>query len=257
MNISFFPEPNIILQIGSISLYLYGAMYVLGTIICILWIWKISKISFEVVSDLGAITLLGGVLGGRIFYIFAYNFSYYIENPLEIFAVWNGGMSIHGGLIGGIFAFIWFCKKNKLDWKTLADFLIPALAISLMLGRFGNFINGELVGRITTLPWGVNFGDGMIRHPSQIYSMIKDFIIAIIFLFIILKYKNNKFWGNGQLFFAFIATYGVMRFFVEFFRTPDPQIGLLWLGLSIGQILSIIVIIIGITGVIQLQKEKI
>ncbi len=260
MPISFFPEPNIIMQIGEVSLYLYGAMYVLGTIFCIWWLWwrlqkTITPLSFDTVSDFGVITLLGGVIGGRLGYIFIYNFSYYWQHPLDMLAVWHGGMSIHGGLLGGALAFLWMCKRKNVDWKLLADLLVPALAVALMLGRFGNFISGELVGRMTSMPWGVDFGDGIMRHPSQLYAMVKDFLLASSFGYLIIKYQDNPFWKSGQIFFAFLISYGVLRFIVEFFRAPDPQLGLLWLGLSMGQWLSVLVIGIGIVGVIWMKRS--
>lgn len=248
MTIAFFPQPNIILQIGSVSLYVYGAMYAIGTIACMYWLFLRMKrygISFDTIADIGVVTLAAGVVGGRLFYALLYNTSYMLEHPLEILKVWHGGMSIHGGLLAGALAFVLMCRKKNIDWKVMADALAPALAFALMLGRFGNFVNGELVGRPTTMPWGMDFGDGVNRHPAQLYAMAKDALLSIGFASVLMYFQDKPFWKPGQLFFLFIISYGVLRFIVEFFRAPDPQLGLLYF-LSMGQWLSLAVIGIGV-----------
>lgn len=255
----FFPTSAILLQIGPFAFHVYGAMYALGTLFCIWWLWwrmqySSSPFSFDTASDIGMITLLAGVLGGRLFYVFVYNFSYFSQNFFDIFAVWNGGMSIHGGLMGGAFGFLWICRKKNIDWKYLADLLVPALAIALMLGRFGNFMNGELIGRPTDMWWGMDFGDGVVRHPATLYAMGKDFFLALLFGYIILGFQKNPFWKKGSLFFAFLFCYGIVRFCVEFFRAPDPQLGLLFLHLSMGQWLSLGVMVVGMVGVLKLHS---
>jgi phosphatidylglycerol:prolipoprotein diacylglycerol transferase len=233
------------IPIGPISLNFYGLMYAFGAVTgYFLTVWFSKKIGrklpHEILSDIIFWGMIGGVIGGRIFYIFAYDFSFFLEHPSQIIAVWNGGMSIHGGLIGGgISAFIFLKKKKFPFWKTV-DMFMPALALGLAFGRFGNFINGELPGKLTEMPWGIDFGDGLLRHPSSLYAMGKDILLCGILL--LLGIKGQK---PGVLTGSFFLLLGCFRFLVEFFREPDPQIGFLTLGLSLGQWLSVFVIFFG------------
>lgn len=259
MSIEFFPQPNIILQIGSISLYFYGAMYALSGICAyfLLQFWNTKKklnIRNEYLLDLVFWTILSGVLGGRIFYMLVYNFPVFIANPLSLFTVWNGGMSIHGGLLGGAIGFILYCLYKKLPIGKLADISIVTLALGMALGRLANFVNGELPGRITDISWGIDFGDGENRHPSQLYAMGKDLFLFFIFSFILWKYEWKKY--SGIIFAYFLITYAVFRFCVEFFRAPDAQLGFIFLGLTMGQVLSLLLFLIGIIIVSFLKRKK-
>lgn len=203
---------------------------------------KNTKITKEQISDAIFWAMLGGVLGGRIFYVLVYNFDFFLANPAEIFAVWHGGMSIHGGLLGGALGLFFFARKIKMNLWVLADLFAPAIALGLAFGRMGNFINGELVGRPTDFFFGMDFGDGVSRHPSQLYAVFKDLLLCGILLFLSLHKKMP----TGKLTAIFLLLYGVFRFFVEFFREPDSQIGLLFGLLSMGQVLSVGVFIFGV-----------
>lgn len=222
-------------------------MYALGAVLGYFLTKKIAeiknkKITSEEISDVIFWTMIGGVIGGRLFYVFVYNFSQYAENPWEIFAVWHGGMSIHGGFLGGALGLFLLSRKIKKSILFLADLFMPALALGLAFGRLGNFVNGELFGRPTALPWGMDFGDGVLRHPSQLYAIFKDLLLCGILLFFSLRRQLS----SGKLSAIFFLLYGVFRFVVEFFREPDPQLGFLFFGLSMGQILSMGVFIFGI-----------
>ena len=167
--------------------------------------------------------------------------------------MWHGGMSFHGGVLGVItFGYI-FKKKHKLDFFQLADPLMPLVAIGLGLGRLGNFINAELYGRVTTVPWGMIFPntDGRPRHPSQLYESFLEGLMLFLLTWIILK-KTKR---NGVVFFSWIGLYGVFRFFVEFFREPDSQLGFVFLKFTQGQMLSSVMIIVGIIGVIYVYRK--
>ena len=164
----------------------------------------------------------GIILGGRLFYILVYDLKYYLTNPESIFAIWHGGMAFHGALLGIIIATLLFCKKKKIHFYSLADHAVIPTSLALALGRIGNFINGELYGRQVSpnYPLAVNFGDGIARHPSQLYESIKNLIIfATLFP---LRKHNLK---PGTLFWLFITMYGMLRFIIEFFRMPDSQLG--------------------------------
>jgi phosphatidylglycerol:prolipoprotein diacylglycerol transferase len=258
MAFEFFPEKNIILQIGSISLYFYGAMYSLAAIggIFITEFFAQKKklpISRDMITDSIIFTMIGGVIGGRMAEILIYNFDFYLANPLEMLAVWHGGMSIHGGLIGGGIAFVWYWKRQRKKNKALKNIAIgeisgvfmPALAMGLMLGRFGNFMNDELYGRITEVSWGMDFGDGENRHPSQLYAVAKDFTLFGICSFVLLSQKFAH-WKNGEVFLVLIFCYGFLRFIVEFFKEVDAVTGLFFGWMTIGQIFSVAMIILSL-----------
>lgn len=250
MNIEFFPQQNIILQIGPVSLYFYGAMYALAGIFAYLLIrfWAKKKgltSSSETILDLVFWSFIGGVLGARIFYVLVYNLPYFLDYPLQIFAVWNGGMSIHGGLIGGAIGFLLFCKKKKLDAMKFADISVVALALGMALGRLGNFVNGELPGRVTDHSIGMDFGDGENRHPAQLYAVAKDLILFTMFSFVLWKIQWKKY--TGLVISCFLMAYAVFRFTVEFFREPDAQLGFIVSWITMGQILSLILFGVGLT----------
>ncbi|QQS58957.1 prolipoprotein diacylglyceryl transferase [Candidatus Peregrinibacteria bacterium] len=247
-------------SIGPITIHFYGFMYALGAVNAFFltrWIFrkKGEFISSEAMGDLLFWTMLFGVLGGRFFYAFVYNPSYFLVHPIDIIAFWKSGgiagMSIHGGLIGGMMGLWWGCQKQKLSFWRMADHFLPAIAIGLALGRLGNFVNGELVGRITEVPWGMDFGDGENRHPAQLYAVMKDVLLCAIFLPLVFHLPSEKRESEkgsprefiqkspfGTLSALFLMTLAVFRFMVEFFRAPDAHIGLLAEGLSIGQWLS-------------------
>lgn len=211
---------------------------------------KISKSDFE---NLFFYIMLGVIIGGRLGYVLFYNLTECIRNPLEIFAVWHGGMSFHGGMIASILFGYFFCRKHHYNFYKLADPTVIAAPIGLAFGRFGNFINGELYGRPTNLPWGIIFpGENLARHPSQLYELFLEGILLFIILLILSKINLRR----GFMFWSFIFLYGFFRFLVEFVREPDTQLGFLIGFLTMGQILSGLMIIISIIGFISIFRKN-
>ena len=197
------------------------------------------------VEDILFLGVLGVVLGGRIGYCLFYKPAYYLANPLEILAVWQGGMSFHGGLLGVIVAMVWYARSRQRPFLQVMDFVAPCVPTGLAAGRAGNFINGELWGRVAdpSLPWAMVFrGAGDLpRHPSQIYQ----FLLEGLLLFVLLWFYARKPRAQGQVAAAFVFGYGVFRFIAEFFREPDAYLGLLQLGMSMGQWLCVPMILGG------------
>lgn len=243
------PFPNIdpdIIQIGPIRIRWYGLMYIMGFLASYFLIQRQKRsyeigLKGEIVQDLLIYIIIGLVLGARLGFLLFYQYgewAYYVSNPVEIIAVWHGGMSFHGGLMGALAAGWWFCRKKGLPVAAVADCVIVTAPAGLGLGRIGNFINGELFGRATDVPWAMIFPDGgnIPRHPSQLYEAILEGFL----LFLILWFLRKKDFKDGMMVVFFLLFYGLFRFFIEFFREPDPQLGLL-LGqmMSMGQILCI------------------
>ena len=200
------------------------------------------KVKFD---DYISFIILGIILGGRLGYIIFYNFDYYSNNIVEIFKIWQGGMSFHGGLLGVILASIWFAKRNNQNPYIYLDIVSSVAPIGIFFGRIANFINSELYGIETSLPWGVKFLkiDNLYRHPSQLYEALFEGVI----LFIILIYLRNKISTKipGLISATFLIIYSTFRFIIEFFRVPDEQLGYILFNLSMGQILSLIFLVIG------------
>jgi phosphatidylglycerol:prolipoprotein diacylglycerol transferase len=208
-------------------------------------------------QDLIFSSVIGLIVGARIGYIVFYEFNRlqtYLRNPLEIIAVWHGGMSFHGGLIGAVAAGMIFCWRRKLPFWQVADTVIVTAPIGLGLGRIGNFINGELYGRPSSMPWAMVFPQGgpIPRHPSQLYEAGTEGLL----LFLILWTCKDLGFRHGAMVCLFLTGYGMMRFFAEFFRQPDPQIGLFWGWLSMGQLLCTAMIFAGILLWIALPKQS-
>jgi phosphatidylglycerol:prolipoprotein diacylglycerol transferase len=196
--------------------------------------------------------IVGVVLGARIFYVFVYNLPFYLNNPSQIIAIWNGGLSFHGGLIGAVIVALIFCKKKKIHFYELADIAVVPLALGLALGRLGNFTNGELYGRITNVPWAMKFQDAEgFRHPSQLYASFKD--LVIFFTLWVIKDKKMP---KGFIFWLFVVMYSAFRFTVEFFRQPDEQLGFIIGFLSMGQILSIIMFLVGVVFIYRVSRKN-
>jgi len=236
-------------QIMSFEIRWYSLAYIAGIIIGWLLCKKIliqkSDIN-EKFDDYITYLVIGMIIGGRLGYIIFYNFSYYINNFFDIFKVWEGGMSFHGGLIGIIIASILFTKKHNQDSFLYMDLVSLVAPIGIFFGRLANFINSELYGTPTDIPWAVTFiqVDNLSRHPSQLYEAILEGII----LFIILMYFKNKDYLKkpGLISGLFLILYSLFRFFIEFVRVPDEQLGYLIFELSMGQIISLIFFVIGI-----------
>jgi len=236
-------------QIMSFEIRWYSLAYIAGIIIGWLLCKKIliqkSDIN-EKFDDYITYLVIGMIIGGRLGYIIFYNFSYYINNFFDIFKVWEGGMSFHGGLIGIIVASILFSKKNNQDSFLYMDLVSLVAPIGIFFGRLANFINSELYGTPTDIPWAVTFiqVDNLSRHPSQLYEAILEGVI----LFIILMYFKKKDYLKkpGLISGLFLIFYSIFRFFIEFVRVPDEQLGYLIFELSMGQIISLIFFVIGI-----------
>jgi len=236
-------------QIMSFEIRWYSLSYILGIvfgwILCKKVFIKNSDIS-EKFDDYITYLIIGIILGGRLGYVIFYNFSYYFENILDIFKIWQGGMSFHGGLLGVIASSYLFAKKNNQNMFSYLDQVSLVAPIGIFFGRLANFINSELYGTTTDVPWSVIFikVDNLSRHPSQLYEAILEGII----LFLILIYFINKNYLKkpGLISGLFLIFYSLFRFFVEFFRVPDEQIGYLILNLTMGQIISLVFAATGI-----------
>lgn len=198
------------------------------------------------VEDILFLGVVGVVVGGRIGYCLFYKPGYYLSHPLEIFFVWQGGMSFHGGMLGVIASMIWFAHSRKRHWLEVTDFIAPCVPTGLAAGRIGNFINGELWGRFSSpdLPWGMVFpqsGSMLPRHPSQIYQFLMEGLLLFVLLWLYAR-KPRKL---GEVSAAFLVGYGVFRFIAEYFREPDDFLGILSMGLSMGQWLCLPMILAG------------
>ncbi len=246
------PYPDIkpyIIKIGPLQVRWYGLMYLLGFTSSYLLVWyqvkkKRLPIDRQVIDDLYFYLILGLIIGARLGYVVFYNLPEYLKNPLEVFALWHGGMSFHGGLIGTVVAGYIFSRKRNVDFWLFADMIIATAPIGLGLGRIGNFINGELFGRPSTVPWAMVFPEGgpLPRHPSQLYEASGEGLL----LFILLWFLKDRIKTPGFLTSYFLIFYGVIRFFLEFFRQPDPQLGFIVSFLTMGQILCTGMIVAGI-----------
>lgn len=224
----------------------YGLMYIFGFLFAYFFINKYNKdfgleLSKEQVEDYIFYLIVGAILGARLGYVLIYEWPYFMLHPNEIIAVWHGGMSFHGGLIGAIIAGWLFCSKNKLSFLKMADISSMPLAFGLFLGRIGNFLNGELAGRVTDIPWCFKFkGYEGCRHPSQLYESSKN----LLMFFVLFKAKEWKL-PKGFMFGMFIVMYGILRFMIEFVREPDSQLGVYFGWMSMGQILCLAMVFFG------------
>lgn len=234
----------------SFGIHWYGLMYLMG-FAAFLWLGKYQIAnrpwhawSPQMLDDALFYGALGVVIGGRLGYVLFYQSAHFLENPADIFKVWQGGMSFHGGFIGVLIAMFIFARQRKLRWLSLMDFVAPLVPIGLGAGRMGNFINGELWGRPTHADFGVIFPqiDNIARHPSQLY----EFALEGLLLFAILWWFSRQQRPVGAISALFLMGYGTFRFLVEFTREPDANLGLLQLGLSMGQWLSLPMMLTGI-----------
>ena len=246
-----YPSINpVAFSLGPIAVHWYGLMYLVGFLgAWILLTYRAKKSNgfwtAENVSDIIFYSALGVILGGRIGYILFYNFTEFLHSPLTIFKIWQGGMSFHGGLMGVILAMWLYSRKTHKHIVDLTDFIAPVVPIGLGAGRIGNFINGELWGRTTDAPWGTIFPQGgpLPRHPSELY----EFLLEGVLLFIILWWFSSKPKPRYAISGLFLVCYGSFRFFVEFFREPDAQLGyLLFNWMTMGQLLCVPMILVGV-----------
>lgn len=267
---SYLPErinPYII-EIGSFRLGYYGLMYLVAfAILYLLVMWRLrhEKVEFskETVQDFLVWAVLGLIIGARLGYVLLYNFAYYTSHPLEIFLPFEvsdglrytgiAGMSYHGGVLGVFLAGLLYCRRRKLQFWRFADFFAPAIPLGYTFGRIGNFINGELFGRATTVPWGMYFPqdpEGLLRHPSQLYEAFFEGVV----LFAVLWSIRKKRYFDGFFISLYLIGYGLVRFFIEFFREPDPQLGLVSGPFTQGQVLCFIMVAAG--GALMLVRAR-
>jgi phosphatidylglycerol---prolipoprotein diacylglyceryl transferase len=244
-----FPNINpVFLELGPLQFRWYGLMYLIGLTAAYLLIKRKAAdqklpLGPDQIYDMVVIAAFGVFIGGRIGYILFYNFSYYSQHPWKIFAVWEGGMSFHGGLIGVIVALIWFSKRRGFPVYTIADLAASVTPIGLGFGRLGNFINGELYGRATDVDWCMVFpaGGPDCRHPSQLYEAGLEGLLLFSTLWVIGRLTPPP----GTILWSFLAGYGICRLIVEQFREPDQHIGFLIGTVTMGQLLSTPMVILG------------
>jgi phosphatidylglycerol---prolipoprotein diacylglyceryl transferase len=245
------PYPDIdpeIVRIGPVAVRWYGLMYLIGfalSYILVIRQIKDRRIALDraFIDSLYTSLIFGLLIGARLGYVLFYDLSAYISHPLETFAVWKGGMSFHGGLIGSVIAGVWKCKRSNTDPWMMSDLITATAPIGIGLGRLGNFVNGELYGRITTMPWGMVFPNGgpLPRHPSQIY----EFFLEGVVVFLVLWTTKSSGRRSGTLTALFITLYGFSRFIAEFFREPDVQLGFVIGFFTMGQVLSVCMVVAG------------
>ncbi|MGA2025783.1 MAG: prolipoprotein diacylglyceryl transferase [Syntrophobacteraceae bacterium] len=258
------PYPKIepvLFSIGPIHVRWYGIMYVLGFIACYFLLQKQERskqigLVGAAVQDLIFYLAVGVIAGGRLGYILFYQYNdllTYIKNPLEIIATWHGGMSFHGGLLGCVIAVWIFSRRKAMPFAVLADSVIVTCPVGLGLGRLGNFINGELFGRPGNVPWAMIFpaGGPIPRHPTQLYESFAEGLL----LFIIMWSLRKKPFKDGMMVGFFLIFYGILRFIIEFFKEPDPQIGFLLTYFTMGQVLCIAQIAAGIVLIFYLNRK--
>jgi len=242
----------VLLNIFGLEIRYYGLVYVLGFIFVLFFLDYYRKkgkleLSKDEIYDYLFYLILGVVVGSRLLEVLLWNPSFYFSNPLEILMVWKGGMSVHGGIIGLIIANYLFCKKKKIGFYELADLVaIPGVFI-LAVGRIANFINAELVGTVSNLPWCVDFGDKVCRHPVQIYSFLKRTLIGVVLVFV-----NKGEHKPGFIFWLFIGLMGLGRLLIDFVR-EDAR----WSGLSLGQYLSLVMLVVAGYALVTRYKKDI
>lgn len=238
----------VLIHIGPLQVRWYGLMYIIGFVLgYFVAVWISQRRKYDMtkseIEDLVAYCVIGLIVGARVGYCLFYNLGFYLDYPLKVFAVWEGGMSFHGGLIGLILAGWLYSSLKHKNFLMLADLGAIASTPGLFFGRMGNFINAELYGRVTDMPWGMIFphAGNLPRHPSQIYEAFFEGIIMFAVLYLI-HLKSRM---QGILIASFLFLYGLFRFFLEFFREPDSQMGLILGPLTMGQVLCAVMMFAG------------
>ncbi len=261
----------VLFEIGWFKVQYYGLSYIVAfALTYILVLYRITHeerfaFSKDQVNDITTYAILGLIIGARLGYVLFYNLAYYLRHPLEIFLPFsfsNGfaftgisGMSYHGGLIGALLAVTWYIRKNKLEFWDVMDLYFTVVPLGYTFGRLGNFMNGELFGRITTAPIGMVFPQApntALRHPSQLYEAFFEGIFLFVILWSIRKIKKPR----GAMLAFYVIGYGTVRFFIEFFRQPDAHIGFIFLSFSMGQILCALMILGGIGLYLYLRQTQ-
>ena len=262
-----FPQIDpIIFEVGPFAIRWYALAYIAGLLLGWLYIkslcqnaslWRREKpLGPDQLDDLLIWVTLGVILGGRLGYVLFYHPEYYLAHPTEIFALWQGGMAFHGGVLGVAIAIVLFAKRKKANALSLFDLVTAAAPVGLFFGRIANFINGELYGRVSNLPWAMVFpGAGPEpRHPSQLYEAALEGVMIFILLWALIKHKNAL-QQPGLISAFFLILYGGSRLFVEFFRMPDAHIGFLAGGLTMGMILSLPMILVGLGLFLKVRQS--
>jgi len=249
------PFPSIdpvLFSFGFIVIRWYALAYVAGLVIGWRWCMAMARdhlhgIGPELYDEFLSWAVVGVLLGGRVFYILFYNLGEYLAHPLTMFELWHGGMSFHGGMIGVITAAFLFARRKKINFLAFTDPLACVTPVGLGLGRCANFINGELFGRTTDVPWAIVFprGGDVPRHPSQLYEALAEGLLLLIIIFLMSRSPKIRA-RAGILSGTFLLLYGTFRFIIEFFREPDPQLGFLFAGATMGQLLCAPMIVAGI-----------
>lgn len=262
LSLAFPAIDPIAVSIGPIAIRWYALAYIAGLLLgwkyVVYYCTKTPRImSRHDVDDLLFWATLGVILGGRLGYVLFYNFDYYLENPGNILKVWQGGMAFHGGFTGVVLAIILFARKRGISILAVLDAVAVAAPIGLFFGRIANFINGELFGRATDMPWGMVFPNGgaMPRHPSQLYEAALEGLILFVVLLVLSRsaFVRHR---AGILGGTFVVGYGISRIIVEFFRQPDAQLGFLAGGATMGQLLSIPMVLIGLGTIFYALKTS-
>ncbi|MEG3755084.1 prolipoprotein diacylglyceryl transferase [Psychromonas arctica] len=249
----------IAISLGPLDIRWYGLMYLVGFAFAF---WMANRVcdksngvwTREQASDLLFAGFMGVILGGRIGYVLFYQFPTFIDNPMYLFRIWEGGMSFHGGVLGVVTAIIIYAKRHQRSILSVGDFIVPLLPVGLGAGRIGNFINSELWGRVTDSPFGVVFYNAgpLPRHPSQLYEFALEGVALFIILFLFIRKPKPA----GSVAGLFLLGYGTFRFIIEFAREPDAQLGLLTFNMSMGQILSLPMILIGAILMVYAYKNN-
>jgi len=243
----------IIFRLGPLAVRWYGMMYIIGFFAVHLLVgyqtkkYQLAKLA-KCYEDLNFFLIICLILGARLGYIFFYNFPYYSTHPLEVFAVWQGGLSFHGALLGLLLGGWWFARKHGLNFLATCDAYVVAIPIGLGLGRIGNFINGELFGRVSEVSWAMVFPGGgpLPRHPSQLYECLLEGVLLFTVLWTLRIFHYRRRWPAGSLLATFLVGYGLLRILVEQFREPDAQLGFLFNLLTMGQLLSFLMVVAGL-----------
>jgi phosphatidylglycerol:prolipoprotein diacylglycerol transferase len=248
------------IHLGPLAVRWYGLMYLVG--FGLVWVMARHRIqrnpngiwTQKDLDDALFYGILGTILGGRLGYVLFYKFGDYLQAPWKIFYLWEGGMSFHGGFLGVVLAMWWFARSRRQDWLRITDFIAPLAPLALAAGRIGNFINAELWGRPASVPWAMVFPnvDRLPRHPSQLY----EFALEGVALFAILWWFSVRPRPRGAVSALFLIGYGLFRFAVEFTREPDSFLGLLALGFSMGQWLSLPMVLIGAAMLVWAYRAK-
>ncbi|MBR9693235.1 prolipoprotein diacylglyceryl transferase [Candidatus Woesearchaeota archaeon] len=257
----------IIVSIGPLALRWYSLVYVLGFLLAYWLLLKAAKkkwiknLDKEGVEEFMTSLIIWSVIMMRLVYVIVYNPTYYFAEPWKIIFLWEGGVSFHGGLLGGIIAGWLFCRKHKVRFFALADFLVIPFSLVLAFGRVANFINAELIGRVTSVNWCVNYPNQPeiigCRHPSQFYEAGKNFIMFLVLGLLYTQKDIRKKLKEGTFFWAFFILYGLGRFLTDFYRAPDPtDFTLAATGLIVGQWLSMLMAAIGVAGLLWLYLRK-